>query len=392
MDTVLTKYDISECGYARWGEDDPFFYDAASLFGDLDDWVSGKNIGSTQACSFDYHDPDDPNRDQDPPVYCASISQTNGRYLLVTWNEVHNAGNDIPYINRNGEVGGTSFDSTTFDDAHIPGFPAYFWVSPETNEFALVRTPGPGNGHPDLKRFIRGFLKYFALPLDDEEVGRQNDELQDGSTITRTDRGNLRYKSPSGEFSALKPIWESRPGRNIGDIRNLVDRWEELQKVTLKTRISQLESVGGTGNNGAIWDAIRAVFRLGEKRQDQYFQMRIRQELNVKEMSITGEEVAYLVLDWFDISTNNDDWDNVIFDFVGTDSKSVKLADALEQREVNLNSLTEITGAGEGEIDSESLLEELEGEVNGDEYFTGEVSTPTKETIRQLFRENGMLE
>ncbi|OOF00360.1 hypothetical protein [Salinivibrio sp. IB643] len=153
--------------------------------------------------------------------YVDSIKcQTTGDILLTLWNEVENDNGKIYGMSPSQMPGDTQILETGFSGRAIPGFPSYFWISPEHSVFASIKFDHSVHGKQSLDRYINGFLSnksvYRVFDEDNCVIGFS----ENGQAVEGCEKIHPRFSSKIKKNNML----EAELLANISKIRKFVKK------------------------------------------------------------------------------------------------------------------------------------------------------------------------
>lgn len=216
MEAKFTFYNIEKCGYYTFGAVLPVLGGIGDTFEKLAQWASdGRQLENTTTYQ---HDADN---DIMRTFYVDSIKcQTTGDILLTLWNEVENDNGKIYGMSPSQMPGDTQILETGFSGRAIPGFPSYFWISPEHSVFASIKFDHSVHGKQSLDRYINGFLSnksvYRVFDEDNYVIGFS----ENGQAAEGCEKIHPRFSSKIKKNNML----EAELLANISKIRKLVKK------------------------------------------------------------------------------------------------------------------------------------------------------------------------
>ncbi|MGN8224619.1 hypothetical protein [Gracilimonas sp. BCB1] len=214
----LNLYEISKCGYFRYGINIPEFGSIDEILESLLNWTSGRELQETST----YGEEQYLNHNS---TYCLDIitDRNTGDYILTTWNETPTERGRFASVNRRSAVGEYDIETQEINEDDIPGYATYFWFLPELNHFTTVRFNMSVNGHQQLQLYLRNFMeKYSRFVVDDGGV--------------EGEREIFGYRSnENDDVQNLHPAYESRPHTDQGSLPFLLSRRQDIRKVMKKS-------------------------------------------------------------------------------------------------------------------------------------------------------------
>lgn len=224
METVrLNYFNITRCGYYKFGESEPEFGLLSDVLADLQSWTKGKTMRQTKIFN--------PAADSEFPVYIndLAIDPKSGDSVLVTWNETPTTpSGSIASAAGDDAVGQVSIDLVDVPDGGIPGFPSYFYIIPEKSILISVRFDGEHHtGQPSASKFINEYMAKCSSYV----VYTESDDGVEIKAYARTLGGTPQNVHPSYKTAVAKvPGKVEWLRKNCASIRKLVRR-EQLNAI-----------------------------------------------------------------------------------------------------------------------------------------------------------------
>ena len=161
----LTAFDIDSIGYFKKKKNaDTGSYELEHYKGDinttlvsLSKWVNSEEMIVANTLTIK---PNSETESTVKNVYCYSLIEYMGNYLLTTWNETENTDNKITTLRIDQKVGDAQSGSTSFKKEEKPGFPSYTWFLPDRNMFVTINRSGGASSVKPMCNYIKNFLKY----------------------------------------------------------------------------------------------------------------------------------------------------------------------------------------------------------------------------------------
>lgn len=222
----INFYRINKCGFYPRGEETPLFgNNIGQILQSLSAWVGQEGFCLEDTSTYQVED-----EDQILRTFCCDMRRDDdhGDYLLTTWNETPTLDGQVPSVSPNSSVGNTTVHLNQLPEGDIPGYATYFWFLPDENIFATVRFFRTLNGHPNLLRYMDGYLRHFS-----PYVLREEDPDEDGSyTIAG-------YINPETNdiHDLLYPAFHSSPIRNPGEIDLIKENRTRITKMHRKAEL-----------------------------------------------------------------------------------------------------------------------------------------------------------
>jgi len=145
-------YRVSQVGYYKYGSGVSEFCSLRELLTQLQNWATGKTVEQSAL----FVDSDDA---EQAPVYILDVHQSNGNFLVATWNASSSNNGKAAFIAKSAKVGNAKPSTSKIPKDNIPGFATYFWFVPSEGVFATVRLSETSlNGQKGLQRYLEQFL------------------------------------------------------------------------------------------------------------------------------------------------------------------------------------------------------------------------------------------
>ncbi|MFA6985226.1 MAG: hypothetical protein WC213_03360 [Arenimonas sp.] len=155
-EATLTLYRVRLCGY--YNEDDEHLFSSlADVMRGLARWTATLgSIGESSTYSVD----------EDADIlraFCLDIRELgNGRYLIVTWNELPRVDEGVQVLQVESQIGAAEISAVPVDALSLPGYPAFFCVDVRRHKVLNIRFDQRLNGSRQFQRFVSGFLTSFS--------------------------------------------------------------------------------------------------------------------------------------------------------------------------------------------------------------------------------------
>ena len=162
----LNAYEINSIGYFKKKkssdgvsyEFEPYKGDVDSVLASLSKWVNSEGMIVANTLTSELNSESEYGIKN---VYCYSLNEYLGNYLLTTWNETENNSNKITTLKINQKVGEAQSGSTPFGDNEKPGFPFYVWFLPNEKMFITINHVGGCFPIKPMINYIKNFMKYI---------------------------------------------------------------------------------------------------------------------------------------------------------------------------------------------------------------------------------------
>ena len=325
----LNLYDVDRCGYYEDLSNEREFCDLNELLTDLNQWIEGKELQLTKTYGQEDYD----NR---LPTYCLDLVRdgATGDYLLTTWNQTPTDQGNYASINLSSSVGQYDLDIQEIPDGYVPGYPTYFWFLPQHSKFCTIRFNQPLNGHPNLKLYLKNYLKNYSGWVFDDGGQEERNILGYGISEENIDPN-------------LNPIFESRPSIKAGDRAFLINNARYIRKVMRKNRLSY--------QNRDNINFVNNMFNKIGIRNDRAPEVDYNDIRFEIDREFTVEEVENVYDYWVDNLRENDNHlDDIGFKFVGN-YEDYWLSRIIQKQEFEID----VIRRQEEVVDAESLLSEL---------------------------------
>lgn len=325
----LNLYDVDRCGYYEDQSNEREFCTLNELLTDVNQWIEGKELQLTKTYGLSDYD----NR---LPTYCLDLvrDEATGDYLLTTWNQTPTDQGNYASINLSSAVGQYVLDIQEIPEGYVPGYPTYFWFLPQYSKFCTIRFNQPLNGHPNLKLYLKNYLRNYSSWVFDD--GGQEDRVilgygNDAETV-----------NPN-----LNPIFESRPSVKTADRSFLVNNARNIRKVMRKNRLSY--------QNQENINLVNNMFNKIGIRNDHVPEVDYNDIRFEIDREFTQEEIESIYDYWVDnLQEDNNYLDDIGFRFTGN-SEDYWLSRIIRKQEFEID----VIRRQEEVVDGESLLSEL---------------------------------
>lgn len=302
MKCTIKLYHLKKLAYFYEHSRIPIFDDPQAIIEDLYKWQKDLSVWETGT-------DDNEERTGHCPVYIWSMEKSENGYCIVLWNSIptNQANQKVMSIPKNSSTGSMKYSESNIDKDHIPGYPTYFWISPENRLACTLHFKHGRSNLLALSRMIQYFMNLHASyiikkPVDDIEKDNNDDKkvtgyIFDGKRIEGDDiKGKI-------DLCLVKQVAQ------IEDIkRNCADITRVYRKSTLN--ISHV-------NDQTSFDHIFGARGWNLKLKPQRFDKTINYVTELR-ISPTEEELAAMFNDmWFEISQKPD----TTFCNVGVDLK-----------------------------------------------------------------------
>jgi len=310
----INFYRINKCGFYPWGEDLPLFgNNIGQVLKYLSDWVNQDGFCLEDTSTYQVKD-----EDQTLRTFCCDLKHddVHGDYLLTTWNETPTTDGQVPSIASNSTIGSATVHLNPLPEGDIPGYATYFWFLPSENIFATVRFFRTLNGHPNLMRYLDGYLRHFS-----PYVLREENPNEDG------DYTIIGYINPETKeaFDVLYPAFHSSPIRNPGEIDMIRENRTRITKIHRKASLKV-----DVKNETTLLQTLLRHVGIGEPPIQ-------TQTANIDyalPFTPSGEELNDIIISWE--NTSGEGWNDVGFKIQGDDIKWLSKSLAKVSQDLNV--------------------------------------------------------
>ena len=222
----ITLYDVKKCGYYSRGAITPTFGNLNDTLEQLKKWSSDLNLSLTKIS--------EPS-DNSLPIYVLDLLKHKSDWLLALWNEVPSSNGNVSSITKNSVVGHPEIHKNKIKDNSIPGYPTYFWISPEKNSIAIIKIHKKPSGRAGLNDYISQFLSTKTrYVIEENESGEER--TNNSIIIGYTDKGD-RIPTNSRPRFEIKQV-KSNENREL-----IISDPSTIKKIIKTTRVSVEDSV-----------------------------------------------------------------------------------------------------------------------------------------------------
>ncbi|MEX0597391.1 MAG: hypothetical protein WD512_12930 [Candidatus Paceibacterota bacterium] len=329
----LNLYEIVKCGYYEDQSLTSSFCSLPEMLNDLQQWIQDKELQETKTYGLeDYQN--------HLPTYCLDLVRDNqtGDYLLTTWNETPTDQGNYASINLRSSVGQYELDIQKIPKGYVPGYATYFWFIPDLSRFCTIRFSQPLNGHPNLKLYLKNYLKNYSGWVFDDGGIDEREIIGYG-----TNEGNIDLK--------LNPIFDSRPAVKTGDREFLRRNAQFIRKVMRKNRVNYVnrENLNFVGN----------LFRRIGINNDVLPEVDFHDVKFEIDREFTEVEIVEIFDYWLqNIQEDNGHFDDIGFKFTGN-SDDYWLSRIIQKMEFEID----VIRRQEEVVEADSLLTELIAET-----------------------------
>jgi len=261
---VVRWYDVSSCGYYKHGDPAvPVFGSLQYMVNELIFFTKKKRLADTKMLA-------DPNTLK---TYVAGVSEDNGVYAIVLWNQVQGDGKSVSSLPADALVGEAKAEKSRVKRGYIPGFPTYFLVIPEKNAIGTLRVVDNVPG-------LDAFRRYCNLFLENSTRGVVT-ELQGGDVVIEGYR-----ETKKDVVQSLRPRFALQVKRDTSRAQYIRDNAEKVRKVV---RVRTLDVAKNSGDFTA-WQQFLKLVGLSSSHAG-------RSEMRVKnEVDVNNDEKAIIKL------------------------------------------------------------------------------------------------
>lgn len=156
MKGTLQYYNIDKIGIYKRGSDEQLFDSSEAVLDSLINWFKKRpNLVNTSTRKAD-------KALGQSNIYCYDIDGANGEYVLVLWNELTNAENEILTISKDSKPGAANVKSGVDSDRVIPGLPSYYWISLNHRMIATIHYDHATTSLPALRNYITAYMQSYS--------------------------------------------------------------------------------------------------------------------------------------------------------------------------------------------------------------------------------------
>ncbi|MFT6918122.1 MAG: hypothetical protein ACJA2G_000734 [Cognaticolwellia sp.] len=158
---TLTYYKIKTMGlYINSGGVAKQNLKAKDLMGELMEWGHGPIRKFIETSTYS-------DNSKYLKAYCLDFYEDNGEYIVALWNSVPTSKNGFASVSAKSSSLGTVVQHTKVGKDDIPGFPTFFFVSPEKKCIATIKLDNHVLGISQFKLYIKGYLRGFCSHIVD---------------------------------------------------------------------------------------------------------------------------------------------------------------------------------------------------------------------------------
>lgn len=213
-------YEITKCGYYKYGEDKAKFGNLAEITPQIHCWLKERD-SIDMTCTYKT----DENRPQSTYCFDTIYNNKNKDLFITTWNETPSNRGKVPSVSAKEKVGQATVYKNDIEKDSIPGYPTYFWFIAELNKLATIRIDSNYNGKYNLVNYMRGFIEKFT---NNAVMQEEADDLEK----------ILGYrKEPDAEILDLIPCFDARILRKSGELQLILDNYSKIRKIIRKSRL-----------------------------------------------------------------------------------------------------------------------------------------------------------
>ncbi|NIJ82211.1 hypothetical protein [Xanthomonas cannabis] len=152
---TVSLYQITNCTYASEKPELKNFGKSIDIFEDVSNWVAGlASVGETTTF--------EPNEDEPfLRTFCFDIRAIPGtdKMLIALWNESSNSEDELQTLEMTAAIGTADVSNLRIQPGSLPGYAAYFVVSPKDESLINLRFENRLNGSKPFARYVLGFLE-----------------------------------------------------------------------------------------------------------------------------------------------------------------------------------------------------------------------------------------
>ncbi|WP_298016626.1 hypothetical protein [uncultured Castellaniella sp.] len=322
----ITFYDVSQCGFYKWGAKTPVLGGLVQALQELKDWSDGKAIPLTKLKQS--------RRDDDVmPVYLRGVDRLGDDWTVATWNEVPAGEGGVASISERSIVGGKQqVFANEFEKNSIPGFATYFWFVPSANVVATLRM----EGSVAAKEPMRGYVEAFI-------------ETRSSFVVEDADGTIVGYRDPAcAESKPLKlyPKFRLSPYVKPGALARIRAARDQIVKVI---RVGHLELTNPV--DAAAFGGVLAFFRGANRKRQITRDRQLRVEL---ELTPTERELEKMIKEELGAKRRSS-WEDLGFALKGETSKVLWVSKSMARDIFEMDLRVDEAGV----VDLASLKEEL---------------------------------
>lgn len=153
MEGRVEYFDIKDFGFFLRGKDEVSFSTRQEIMDNFLDWINGRpNLENTKAVKAD-------KANGEMNVYCFDKDSRDGDYIIVLWNEMSNAENEILAVSKASKLGEAEAKSGFNSDTQIPGLPSYYWVSLKGEFVATIYFDHGTTSITNFKNYVTNYVQ-----------------------------------------------------------------------------------------------------------------------------------------------------------------------------------------------------------------------------------------
>lgn len=331
-EVTITLYGVRLCGFYDDKEEHQFASLSESMRSLLEWTKTLDSIGESSTYS--------PDEDADVlRAFCLDIRELgNGKYLVVTWNELAKVEEGVQVLQVNSKIGEADISAVEMDPLSLPGYPAYFCVDARRKKVLNFRFDQRLNGSRQFQQYMAGFLSGFSdwcvwNEADDEELlgYSDDDELEIAEGVV------AKFATTLSRVSAEIDLFRDR----CDEIRKMVRRAVVDPEIEAhKTFLDSAFKLAGLPVNNRL-------------KADINFQYEFKTRL-------TPEKLEGVIAA-FDDHAVGDTWSDVGFVFARESQKIYWMSGSVARDVVQIP----VNRSDSGMIDIDSFVEYLEGNLQG---------------------------
>ncbi|WP_139369872.1 hypothetical protein [Xanthomonas axonopodis] len=214
---TVSLYQITTCSYVSDKPGLINFGTSVEIFEDASNWVGGlASVGETTTF--------EPSEDESfLRTFCFDIRAIPGtdKTLIALWNESSNSEDELQTLEMTAAIGTADVSNLRIQPGSLPGYAAYFVVSPQDGRLINLRFENRLNGSKPFSRYVLGFLER-------ESSYCHYDPTNDGQLLGYAPEGN----APSTDHI---PIFKYQLMRRPGSIDWLRQQCSNIRKIIRRT-------------------------------------------------------------------------------------------------------------------------------------------------------------
>ncbi|MBF8449489.1 hypothetical protein [Aeromonas dhakensis] len=221
MNGTLQYYNIYKLGIYKKGSDQELFESSELIINSLIDWFNSRpNLVNTSTKVAE-------KTTGQINVYCYDITGQNGEYVIILWNELTNAENEILTVRKDSKPGKAKVKSGVNSKDDIPGLPSYYWISLNNGFVATIAFDHAITSLAALKNYITSYVQsYSEFAITHEE--------DDNKVI------GYRHPENDGELGYFK--FELKRKIDELTIEELTEKYDRITKIVRRIKKSAVNT------------------------------------------------------------------------------------------------------------------------------------------------------